>query len=198
VNPGETSAENPVPFWQPPVVDASMPPPLAPGVPERVPGFRADQAERTEAEPLSDFDTSPDAPSFEPVKEDPEYSDPVPVVLVAPAPLQERIRDWASVSYTVGSDKPVMILGANRNRIRAVIGVGGTEGVAVALMRSATDVPNVSARFSGVGTASGYAVSPTVELYHNSQVWARVVDSDDPTATVTLEVITEFWVEDIA
>lgn len=183
------------PFFSTPVVDSSLPPPiLADGVPQRPPTFRASQEERTEPEPVDDYSTDPDA-TFEPVDDDPEYADPVPVVVVEPVPHQSPIRDWSSSSFALSNDgKAVRILSAERNRLRAVCGVGALEGVGVAFMRNPTDLPSRSIQYGGVNTAGSLAVAPTVEFSHNGEVWCVLV-SDDVDAVATVHVHSEYWLD---
>ena len=190
-----TNDEPQTPFFSTPVVDSSLPPPLAPGVPERPPGFRASQEERTEPEPRDDYSTD-ESGDFEPLKHDPEYADPVPVVVVEPIPNEAPLRDWSSSAYNLANDgRAVQVLGANRNRVRAVCAVGGGADAAVAFMRRPTDSPHTSIRYSGVNVAGTFAVSPTVEFSHNDEVWCMLI-SEDADSVATVHVTTEFWLVD--
>lgn len=182
------------PFFSKPVVDSSLPPPiLEPGVPRRPPTFRADQAERTEPEPVDDYSTSPED-TFKPLADDPAYADPVPVTVVEPIPHESPLRDWTSASYALNSSNPgpVRVLAANRNRVRAVCAVGGTESVNVAFMRRPTDSPQNSIIYGGVNAAGTAAVAPTVEFSHNDEVWCYLVAGTEAKVHVT----TEFWLVD--
>jgi hypothetical protein len=184
------------PFFSKPVVDSSLPPPiLDPGVPQRPPTFRASQEERLEPEPLDDYSTDPDD-TFEPHKHDREYAEPVPVTVVEPIPHESPIRDWSSARYSLLNDGiPVQILGANRNRVRAVCAVGAVEGVGVAFMRRPTDSPSQAIVYSGVNTAGTFAVAPTVEFSHNDEVWCMLVAVASD-AIAQIHVTTEFWLVD--
>lgn len=182
------------PFFSRPVVDSSLPPPiLQPGVPQRPPGFRASQEERTEPEPADDYSTDPDD-TFKPIDRDPEYAEPVPVTVVDPIPHESPLRDWSSASYTLNTANPgpVRVLGANRNRVRAVCAVGAVDGVEVAFMRRPSDSPARSIVYGGVNASGTAAIAPTVEFSHNDEVWVYLFAG----AAAQVHVTTEFWLVD--
>lgn len=181
--------------------------------PERPPTFRETPEERTEIEPLDDYDMSPDAPSFEPFEahEDErsgeDDDEAIPVYMVGAAPTEERIRDWQSASYTVSpGPNAVMVLGRNRNRIRAVISVRqlAVGNFPIAIMRRSTDNRETAAMLwtTSVALVNAAAGLTQIELRHNDEVWvcsSNTIIADaslDPGVLMAVDVVSEFWVED--
>lgn len=109
---------------------------------------------------------------------EPDWSadNPIPVYQVD-RPQIPDIVEWSSNRITI-VDQPVQIIGANRNRLRALIQNEGGGAVYIG--------PDMS-----VSTAMAYklnvAANYTIEMTHNSDVWARCAAGDSAVVNVLQE-----------
>lgn len=121
-------------------------------------------------------DTQPEQ-LFEP---DWSHDNPIPVYIVS-TPEVPQIVEWSSTRITV-QDAPVQILGAKRNRVRAIIQNEGGGAIFIG--------PDMS-----VSTALAYklnvAANYTIEMTHNSDVWARCAAGDSAVINVIQEYVVE-------
>lgn len=140
---------------------------------------RGDSLDSGESQ-ATDYPTE-DAPI--PELAEPEYSEALPVPVYDVSPDKEpEIIGWSSQRLTVTSDRPVELAGARRNRTRLLIFNEGTDTVYVGVNAQ------VSANFAyGMGATLG----TTLELLHNSSVWAICA----ATETATVNVVEEYVID---
>lgn len=147
---------------------------------ERPPTFRETPQERTEPPPL-DFPLGSDLGFSDVAVEDiPDATIPVEVVNVLPT--VQPLTGWSTGQFTVDEFDATQLLGANRNRTRAVV-TNNDDADPVFL----TDDSTTPTQF---GYRLGFGVS--LELFHNRQVWARTATG----VTCTVSVLAEYIIDE--
>lgn len=147
--------------------------------PERPSTHNLDVEERTQYPATEDYATEEYEQDFGFMAEG--TPEPLPVYVVQPMPPHEQDYDWAPATYTVGTDKPVQILGTNRKRIRAVV----------------RNLDSTNFVILGKGPLLhgylAYRLPPgeDIELTHNASVWVLA-----DTANVDVTVMSEFALDE--
>lgn len=113
-------------------------------------------------------------------------STPAPVYLTEPPPKDRAVRKWSATHVFVDtSARKVQVAAANRNRTRLVV-MNSDDTASVALVSDENDNIQVAGFWLGPGD--------TVEMFHNSGVWAQAIGGD---GAANVEVLQEFDLDDL-
>lgn len=113
-------------------------------------------------------------------------STPAPVYLTESPPKDRTLRKWSATHVFVDTAaKKVQVAAANRNRTRLVV-TNSDDTASVALVADENDNITIAGFWLGPGD--------TVEMFHNSGVWAQAIGGD---GAANVEVLQEFDVDDV-